>query len=84
MGIKKRWNSEMSDFGKFLHTYGGKGLLLISAVGELTNMLGVMPADFVIPTWVRATVWACAAISFVAGKMTVKAASGESSTPSQN
>lgn len=72
MTLKERWKADRSDLGEALHTWGFKLLSVIGAIGELTNMLGAIPADLQIPNWVRITIWSCAAVSFVISNSTVK------------
>jgi len=72
MTLKERWAADRSDIGELLHTWGFKLITIIGVVGELTNMLGAIPADLMIPSWVRYTIWSCAALSYIISNYTVK------------
>ncbi len=72
MKLSDRINAEETKIGKILKNYFGKGLLLIGSIGELTNMLGMIPADLQIPSWVRVGIFVCSGISFVSGSLTAK------------
>jgi hypothetical protein len=72
MTLKERWSARRADWGETLHTYGFKLVAIIGAIGELTNMLNMIPQGLVIPNWLRYTIWGCAAISFVVSNYSVK------------
>ncbi len=74
MTFRERLNAKEADWGTILKNWGGKGLMLVGAVGEISNMAGLIPQDFVLPSWARATIVACGVINFLVGKMSVKKA----------
>lgn len=67
--LKQRWHAKEATWGHWLKQYGGKGLALVGAIGELANAANLMPQGFVLPPWARTAIFVCAAINFVVGKM---------------
>jgi hypothetical protein len=67
--IIERIKAPETKVGKFLVWVFGYLILIISAVGQYAEYLGVIPHDW-IPAQVKTTIVICSLISLVIGKLT--------------
>jgi hypothetical protein len=67
--IIERVKAPETKIGRFLVWIGGVLVLVISAVGQYAEFLGVIPHDW-IPTYVKQAIVICSLISLVIGKFT--------------
>lgn len=67
--LTEQWNAPEAPWGTKLKNWGGKALIVVSAIAELSNYFNLLPVETVIPKWLRAVVFAAGITNFLIGKM---------------